>query len=398
MGIDACEKEGVVIHFNHVLSETSDFSGEELVGSELHFTCNSRRLRVRAGCPVIACDGAGSRVRYALRRAGLTTFTEDLLTRGYKEVLFPKPSEGDDFGAKGDAGEACHGRHGLHIWPRGDHMLMALSNLDGSFTGTIYMDEKGSEESFEAFTDTPEGRERCAKFCLKWYSEAAPLVGGLDELVRQICTNPSGLLGTVRTTTWAVKGKVVLIGDACHAMVPFFGQGCNCGFEDALWLSRFLDQYCGEGGVCKPELCSGENVATCFEALERERLPNAHAICDMALENFVEMRDKTADVKFQSMKKVENRLENLYGDCFRSRYAMVCYGGDGNVSYANAKSLGTAQMGILERLLDMSAEDSAETVAEKATQVDLDRALRLIQEELVPMQQQLGIDLATVKI
>lgn len=292
-------------------------------------------------------------MRHALQAAGLSSFTEDLLPRGYKEVLFPNPGE-NDFGAKGDDGnEACHGRYGLHIWPRGDHMLMALANRDGSFTGTIYMDSKGDEESFEAFSDTPEGRARCEAFCEKYYAEAVPLVGGMESLVRQITQNPNGLLGTVRTSTWAVGGKVLLIGDSCHAMVPFFGQGCNCGFEDTLWLSKLLDEHCGgEDGVCDPQRCTGEKIAACFAAVEGVRKPSADAICDMALENFVEMRDKTGDVKFQAMKKVENRLENTFPDKFRSRYAMVCYGGDGNVSYANAKALGEVQAKILESLCE----------------------------------------------
>merc|ERR1712113_1094628 len=109
--------------------------------------------------------------------------------------------------------------------------------------------------------------------------------------------NPTGILGTVRTTKWAIQGKVVMIGDACHAMVPFFGQGCNCGFEDTLWLSRFLDKYCGSStGQCEPDKCTGPNFAACFAALEQERKPSADAICFMAQKNFIEMRDKTGDV------------------------------------------------------------------------------------------------------
>jgi len=403
--IDLAVKEGAEFHFEHQLSETSAFNSDGLVGSELHFVQGARsqpdkhrRLRVRVHCPIVACDGAGSRVRYALKRAGHTSFTEDILPRGYKEVLFPNPGE-NDFGAPGGGGnEACSGRYGLHIWPRGDHMLMALANRDGSFTGTIYMDNEGAEESFEAFSDTPEGRERCAAFCEKYYAEAIPLVGGIESLVRQVTQNPRGTLGTVRTTKWAVQGKVVLIGDACHAMVPFFGQGCNCGFEDTLWLSRLLDQHCCEGGQVAPEKCTGETFAACFAALEEERKPSAFAICDMALENFVEMRDKTGDVRFQAMKKVENRLENVFPEKFRSRYAMVCYGGEGNVSYANAKQLGLVQEGILERLCaGMTGLENEESMLNEVSKVDLQKAEELIDQELVPKQKALGMDLSTVR-
>lgn len=403
--IDAAAQAGAEFHFDHALSDTSDFSGGEAVGCVLNFTKGppgkpekQERMRVRVHCPVIACDGGGSRVRYALRKSNLTTFTEDILPRGYKEVLFPNPGDNDFGAAGGGAREACPGANGLHIWPRGDHMLMALANRDGSFTGTIYMDNHGPADSFEAFSNTPEGREKCKAFCEKYYTPAVPLVGGMDSLVRQIVENPTGILGTVRATTWAVRGKVVLIGDACHAMVPFFGQGCNCGFEDTLWLSRLLDQHCCENGECVAKKCTGENFQACFEALEQERKPSADAICDMALENFVEMRDKTGDVKFQAMKKVENKLENAFPAKFRSRYAMVCYGGEGNVSYANAKKLGMVQANILEQLCaDMEGLENEETMIAEISKIDLSQAELLIDKELVPRQQELGIDLSTVR-
>lgn len=396
--INLAIKEGAHFHFDHALCDSSDFSGPETVGCELHFRQGPMGqpekqtfLRVKVLCPVIACDGAGSRVRYALRKAGLTDFTEDLLSSGYKEVLFPKPEEGVDFGAKGeDGGEACSGRFGLHIWPRKDHMLMALANRDGSFTGTFYMEMKGREESFETFTDTPEGREKCAAFCQKYYSEALPNLGGLEALVSQLTRNPAGILGTVRAARWAIRGKVVLIGDASHAMVPFFGQGCNCGFEDTLWLSKLLDQHCCVEGRCSPEKCTPENFEACFKALEVERKPNADAICDMALENFVEMSDKSGDPAFQAMKKVENKLENVFPQKFRSRYAMVCYGGEGNVSYANAKHLGEVQATILQKLCQGNTSSEAPAI-------DLSVAESLIDEILVPEQRKRGIDLSTVK-
>jgi kynurenine 3-monooxygenase len=391
--IDVAAKEGAEYHWNHSLSESSDFSSSDLVGCTLNFTQEqSKRIRVHCKCPVIACDGAGSRIRMALCKQGLSSCTEDILPRGYKEVLFPDPGP-NHFGAKGGNGnEECDGRYGLHIWPRGEHMLMALSNRDGSFTGTIYMDNEGENESFAAMDDTEEGRKRAEEFCNKYYSKAVPLVGGMDAMVSQITTNPTGILGTVRTSKWAIKGKVLLIGDSCHAMVPFFGQGCNCGFEDTLWLSRFLDQYCCEDGKVSATKCTPESFAACFEALEQERKPSAEAICDMALENFVEMRDKTGDVKFQAMKKVENLLENRFPEKFRSRYAMVCYGGEGNVSYANAKKLGIIQMDILESLCEGLSGDSP-----LQDQVDYGAAEKLIDSRLVPEHQALNIDLSTVR-
>lgn len=282
-------------------------------------------------------------------------------------------------------------------------MLMALANRDGSFTGTIYMDSNGAEDSFEALEDA----DKCNAFCEKHYGNALPHVGGLEALTKQVVNNPNGLLGTVCTDTWAAQAKVLLIGDASHAMVPFFGQGCNCGFEDALWLSRLIDQHCGgEGGKVDPTRCTPQNYSAAFKELEQMRKPNADAICAMALENFVEMRDKTADRKFQAMKRVENDLEQRFPKKFRSRYAMVCYGGDGEVSYANAKYLGTVQDRILQELCEhmtVAAEgvegniDDEEGMASQISKVDIALAEKLIDEQLVPELNKLGMDLTTVR-
>jgi len=275
---------------------------------------------------------------------------------------------------------------------------MALANVDGSFTGTIYMDKEGGDESFAMLADSVEGRERAQKFCEQHYADAIPLVGSLDALVRQVVENPVGILGTVSVQTWAVDGRVLLIGDACHAMVPFFGQGCNCGFEDTLWLSRLLDRHCCDDGKVSIEKCTGQNFAEVFKALETERKPNAEAICQMALENYAEMGAKTADISFRAQKKLENRMENEYGSKFRSRYSMVCYGGDGNVSYANAQKLGAMQDSILKRLCeDMPPVTTDEEVQAIVDAMDLGMASDLIDKELLPLQRELGIDLSTVK-
>merc|ERR1712113_647569 len=143
--------------------------------------------------------------------------------------------------------------------------------------------------------------------------------------------------------------------------------------------------------------CTAANFAFVFSALERERKPNAQAICAMAQENFIEMRDRTGDVKFQALKKLENRIENAFPSKFRSRYAMVCYGGDGNVSYANAKALGLIQWAVLERLCANFADMTLDEWSEQVAKIDLHEAERLIDAEIVPLQVQLGIDLSTVK-
>lgn len=174
-----------------------------------------------------------------------------------------------------------------------------------------------------------------------------------------------------------------------------------------LWFSRLLDEHCGGvDGRAEAARATADAIEACFSAVEAVRKPNADAICGMALENFVEMRDRTGDRKFQAMKKVENRLENSFGDRFRSRYAMVCYGGDGNVSYANARELGKIHAHILETLcfhMVVSGPgvigniDTDEDLFTQVESVDMDLASRLIDYLLVPKQRALGIDLATVK-
>lgn len=281
-----------------------------------------------------------------MKAQGLTSFTETLLgsdkgnTHAYKEILFPK-----DSGLRQD---------GLHIWPRNSHMLMALANLDGSMTGTLYMDTKGDSNTFDAIQD----KASAETFFKTYYSDALDKIGGIDRAVEQMLTNPNGLLGTVRATAWHAKGRVVLAGDAAHAIVPFFGQGMNCGFEDIFHLTRILAAHSCRGGrigevsdsletatiPAQIDAADGEKWAAAFEEYFQNRKTNTDAIADLALENFEEMRDRVSDRKFLLQKKVENRIENALGNKFRSGYAMVCYGGAGNVSYRNAFILSRVQV------------------------------------------------------
>ena len=189
----------------------------------------------------------------------------------------------------------------------------------------------------------------------------------------------------MRTDHWAAGGKAVLIGDASHAIVPFFGQGMNAGFEDAKELAAQLAAHAPAGSATK-------DYAAAFAAFSAARKPNADAIADMALENYVEMRKTSAEPHFQLCKAVENALENSpLGSRFRSRYAMVCYGGAGGVTYAAAQALGRVQWEITTELAA-----KVESPAQAAAQLDLALAERLLDEKLAPLQAQLGIDLAQV--
>ena len=368
--MNRAEEAGAKIHFGHALSSADFFrlGPEEKVLRFMLAGGKQKNVVVRG--PIIAADGAGSRMRYALRDAGVLDFTEDLCVQGYKEIQFPR--------ANGKPGGYALRREGLHIWPRTTHFLMALANLDGSFTGTIYVDRDSDPESF-AELDTP---EKIGAFFKKHYADAIPVLGGMPEIVRQMKENNVGILGTVRATSYNLGGHCVLLGDSAHAITPFFGQGTNASFEDCLVLFELMSQYAPAGSM-RPE-----GLARAFDAFSKERKPNADAIAEMALDNFVEMRDRVGDADFLLKKSVENLLENQFEDRFRSRYAMVCYGGGGGITYDAALRLGEVQWGIIEDLVGPSTTD--------ASQVDLSRADRLIRERLVPLQEEMGVDLTQI--
>jgi kynurenine 3-monooxygenase len=370
--IRKAEEAGAKFHFGHGLV-SMDVSGAY---PKLKFKVDGGgEVDVQCPGPIVAADGGGSRVRYAMRDSGTCSFDELMLDSGYKEMIFPKEA----------ASAGTMPAHGLHIWPCGSHMLMGLANQDGSFTGTIYVSNKEGDESFEALEQDKEGNGAALEFMRKHYASALPLLGGAEAAAKQLANNSRGILGTVRTKGWTCGGKAVLIGDAAHAIVPFFGQGMNSGFEDARELMAQLEAHA-------PANAPAKDYAAAFAAFEAARKPNADAIADMALENYVEMRASTADPTFRLRKAVENALENSeLGDRFRSRYAMVCYGGAGGVTYAAAQALGKVQWEIVSELAEGVSSPEAASV-----EIDLGRAAKLLDEKLSPLQKELGVDLSTV--
>ncbi len=339
--LDAAEEMGVTIHFNQTCV------GADFDTGTLHFEDASS---VDAGV-IFGADGAPSAVRSALVEQGVADENVEMLDYGYKELVFPAGDEG---------GYAMAG-HALHIWPRGDHFLMGLANLDGSFTGTIYLPWTG-ENSFEELCDEASVRA----FFEEYYPDAIPLLG--EDFEEEFLSNPNGKLGTVRCKPWHLEDRVLLVGDAAHGIVPFFGQGLNCGFEDCVVLD---------------ELMSGtDDLAQAFATYDSQRKPDTDAIADMALENFVEMRDKVADPDFLLKKAVEHRLENELTDIYRSRYAMVMYSA---IPYRVAYEIGEVQQELLDELC--ADIDDAEAA-------DLERAREFIEENLVPMYDRYDVDLA----
>lgn len=340
--LNTAQEHGVELAFEHKLLDV------DLEAMRLTFESGGSHVEVDADV-IFGADGAPSRVRRSLTQREDFSESSELIDYGYKELTFP---------AGPDNNYAMAG-HALHIWPRGNHMLMGLANLDGSFTGTIYLPWKGPL-GFESL-ETPEA---VRAFFQTHYPDAIKLLPQLEE---EFANNPTGILGTVRCHPWHLEDRVLLIGDAAHAIVPFFGQGLNCGLEDCAVLNGLLDEI--------------EDRATLFSTFDRLRKPNADAIADMALDNFIEMRDRVGDPRFILKKQVERRIEQAMPHLYRSRYATVMYSDN---PYRVALEAGKIQQDIFETLL--LGVNSAE-------EVDMTRAEALIRRDLSPFYERHQVNL-----
>ncbi|MEM6819544.1 MAG: NAD(P)/FAD-dependent oxidoreductase [Pseudomonadota bacterium] len=266
---------------------------------------------------LIAADGAGSPVRRAMAPLPGFDFEESLLDHLYQEIAIP-PKDGQ-FAMEAEA---------LHIWPRGGYMFIALPNPERDFTGTLFMKATAADDepSFQWWQDP----ERAAR----WFETTFPDVPALvPDLADQLQNNPTGVMGTVRCNRWHLEDRILLIGDAAHAIVPFHGQGMNAAFEDCAAFSALLD--------------TASDWRDLFQRFSAARVPNANAIADMALENYVEMRDTVRDPKFHLKKALAFELERLAPDQFISRYAMVMFHAD--IPYATAQERGRVQAQLLDR-------------------------------------------------
>jgi kynurenine 3-monooxygenase len=286
---------GVTVHFDHRLT------GLDPVTGEMRFASPDGERKATAGV-VLGADGIGSAVRGQLLAHDLLAERLDFLDYGYKELTVP--ARGGDF---------VLDPHALHIWPRGTSMMIALPNPDRSFTCTLFWPTGGSE-SFASLS-SPAAIER---YFAAHYPDLPPLA---PDLIEDYQRNPVGQLGTVRCAPWQAHGRVALVGDAAHAIVPFYGQGANCAFEDVVELDRCLSDSGGDWAGALPEY-------------ERRRRDNTEAIAAMALDNFVEMRDKVASPVYQARKKVEHALERALPGRYVSRYELVSFS---TVPYAQVR-------------------------------------------------------------
>ncbi|TDB81764.1 NAD(P)/FAD-dependent oxidoreductase [Micromonospora sp. KC721] len=282
----AAARPGVRIAFDHRLVGLDPATGE------MAFETPQGKLTATAPV-VLGADGAGSAVRGQLLGYGVLDESLDFLDYGYKELTIPPVG-----------GEFALDPAALHIWPRGTSMMIALPNPDRSFTCTLFWPTHGTAAF--ASLGSPAAVER------HFATHYPDLLALAPNLVDDYRHNPVGVLGTVRCHPWQVNGRVALLGDAAHAIVPFYGQGANCAFEDVVELDRCLDEC-------------GDRWASALPLFQRRRQANVEAIARMALANFVEMRDKVASPVFQARRRIEHALERALPGRYVSQYELVSF-------------------------------------------------------------------------
>jgi len=299
--MDLAERHGIDIHYNAKCTAI-DWSQNEV---EFENTKASADI-------IFGADGAYSaaRLQHMLQHDKFE-YQQHYIDCGYKELSIPDGSSME--------------KHALHIWPRRDYMLIALPNLDGSFTCTLFFPFEGFKQ-----LDT---EEKVRQFFAGNFADIIPLI---PDLVEQFFRNPISSLVTVKCFPWIREDKFALIGDAAHAIVPFFGQGMNCGFEDCSVLNGLLDQY-------------NEDWNTVLHEFQQLRKPDADAIADLAIENFTEMRDKVANPTFLLQKKIEAKLHEKYPGKWIPAYSQVTF--SPHIRYSEALRNSQRQERIMQHIM-----------------------------------------------
>ena len=315
--MDIAENKGrATIHYNH------QCTGADLDNGivQLRDLKNNREFEDSADL-VFAADGAFSAVRYnAMQKVDRFNYSQFYIEDGYKELLLPADKNGNYQIEK----------NALHIWPRGRFMLIALPNEDGSFTCTLFMPYDNHEYAFNDL----DSDEKINVFFKTIFPDFHALMPNLIENWHQ---NPLSSLSIVRCYPWTM-GKFALMGDSCHATVPFYGQGMNAGFEDCRILDELLDKH-------------NNNFKTCFKEYTEVRKPNGDGVQDLSMHNFIVMRDKTADIKFLLQKKIEQKFAQRYPKKWVPLYSMVSFS---NISYSKAWHIGMKQEEMMKSIMDIT--------------------------------------------
>lgn len=311
--MNAAEKLGVQIHFHHRCINVEKHENHV----NLHFWHETENKEIiHTANTVIGADGAFSAVRQNTFKLERFNYSQTFLDWGYKELTIPA----------GKNGSFQIEKNALHIWPRHDYMLIALPNTDGSFTCTLFLPFEGQVSFENIATD-----DQINAFFEQNFPDAKAL---MPNLVQEYKANPVSTLVYIQCAPWYYKDKIALIGDACHAVVPFYGQGANASFEDCFVLQSIIDKYPNQW-------------AEIFKEYYQARKPNADAICQLALQNFVEMQSKVADKKFLLRKQIEQKLYEKHGKKFTPQYNLVTHT---NIPYSEALRIGKLQDGFLHEL------------------------------------------------
>ena len=314
--MDLAEQKGVNIHFDHKCSEVDLESGEAVF--EGYKT--GKKVAVN-GDVLFGTDGAFSAVRAVMQKTDRFTYSQQYIEHGYKELNIEPKADGSHKLEK----------NALHIWPRGQYMLIALPNTDGSFTCTLFFPYEGAP-SFGSIKT----KEDVQDFFEREFADVIPL---MPDYAEQYFANPTASLVIIRCFPWSKNGKVCLLGDASHAIVPFYGQGMNSGFEDCTVMNELLEAH-------------GTDWDEIFEKFEVQRKPDADAIADLAMRNFVEMRDLTGDPEFLLRKQIEARFYAKHPDKWMPLYSMVTFS---HIRYSEALAEGRRQDRIMEEIMSMPA-------------------------------------------
>ena len=336
--MNAAEAREVTIHFQRRCTGIDLRTGAMRLRNER--TGESETIDSKVA---IGCDGSASAMRMGMLKLGRFNFSQQHLDYGYKELTIPA----------GARGEHVIETHALHIWPRGNYMLIALPNVDGTFACILFLPFEGAD-SFATLNTHLE----VAKFFDAGFPDTVPIMPNLAE---NFFANPTGAMVTIKCAPWHFEGRALLLGDAAHAIVPFFGQGINCGFEDCTCLLELLDRH-------------GANWPYVFAEFEKTRKLNTDAIADLAIENFVEMRDRVGDARFLFRKKVELALEARFPQRFVPKYSMVTFH---RIPYATALDRGRVQDRMLSELCDG---------IDRIDDLDWSKAERLVTNELTPLE------------
>ncbi|TYA53225.1 FAD-dependent oxidoreductase [Formosa maritima] len=322
--LDEAEKhENVKIYFNRKCKSV-DFEKTTALFKDY----NSNKEFIEDADAIFATDGAGSAMRqsYYLGKKFLFSFSQDYLTHGYKELSI-LPSENGDYKTYKNA---------LHIWGREAFMLIALPNLDGSFTVTLFLNFNEGEYNFNNLTT----KERVIEFFEKYFKDALEL---MPNLVDDFFENPTSPLGTVKCSPWHYKGNTLLMGDAAHAIVPFYGQGMNASFEDVTEFDKVLDE-------------KHKDWETVFKQYEESRKKDTDAIADLAIDNFHEMKGHVNHANFREKRSLEMAFEKTFPYEYSSKYSLVTF--NENIGYREAMLRGRAQdKAILNMLADGDISD-----------------------------------------